>query len=59
MSDTIKNAQAAVVRITASTAVMISSTHAITAAHSPLDENNEITPDLTVQNILEGRNIIE
>ncbi len=38
LSDKIKNAQSAVVRITASTAVMISPTHAITAAHSPLDE---------------------
>ena len=59
LTDKIKNAQAAVVRITASTAVMISPTHAITAAHSPLDENNEITPNLTVQNIYgETRNII-
>ena len=59
LSDHIKNAQGAVVRITASTAVMISPTHAITAAHSPLDENNEITPDLTVQNIFgEVRDIV-
>ena len=58
LSEKIKNAQAATVRITASTAVMISPTHAITAAHSPLDENNEITPDLKVQNIFgEVRNI--
>ena len=60
LSDEIKITQAAVVRITASTAVMISPTHAITAAHSPLDENNEITPDLTVQNIYgEMRDIID
>ena len=60
LSDEIKMTQAAVVRITASTAVMISPTHAITAAHSPLDENNEITPNLTVQNIfLEKRDIID
>ena len=59
LSEKIKNAQAAVVRITASTAVMISPTHAITAAHSPLDENNEITPDLKVQNIYgETRDIV-
>ncbi len=59
LSDEIKITQAAVVRITASTAVMISPTHAITAAHSPLDENNEITPNLTVQNIFgEIRDII-
>jgi len=51
LSDNIKNSKAATVRITASTAVMISPTHAITAAHSPLDANNEITPDLKVQNI--------
>jgi S1-C subfamily serine protease len=58
LSEKIKNAQASTVRITASTAVMISPTHAITAAHSPLDENNEITPDLKVQNIFgEVRNI--
>ena len=54
----IEQAQAATVRITRSTAVMISERYAITAAHSPLDENNEITPDLTVQNLWgEVRNI--
>ena len=60
LSDAIKISQAAVVRITASSAVMISPKHAITAAHSPLDENNEITPNLTVQNIFgEKRDIID
>ena len=60
LKDEIQNAQAAVVRITASTAVMIAPNYAITAAHSPLDENNEITPDLTVQNIYgEVRDIID
>ena len=59
LSELIANAQAATVRITLSTAVMISDRYAITAAHSPLDENNEITPGLTVQNMWgEIRNII-
>ena len=58
LSEKIKIAQASVVRITASSAVMISPTHAITAAHSPLDENNEVTENLTVQNIFgEIRNV--
>jgi uncharacterized delta-60 repeat protein len=51
LSEQIEQAQAATVRITRSTAVMISDRYAITAAHSPLDENNEITPGLTVQNL--------
>ena len=60
LSDVIKNAQAAVVRITASSAVMIAPKYAITAAHSPLDENNNITENLTVQNIFgEKRDIID
>jgi len=55
----IEQAQAATVRITRSTAVMISDRFAITAAHSPLDENNEITPGLTVQNLWgEERDIV-
>ena len=59
LSELIANAQAATVRITRSTAVMISDRYAITAAHSPLDENNEITPGLTAQNMWgEIRNII-
>ena len=59
LRDKIQNAQAAVVKST-STAVMIAPKYAITAAHSPLDENNEITPDLTVQNIYgEVRDIID
>lgn len=59
LSDEIEQAQAATVRITRSTAVMISERFAVTAAHSPLDENNEITPDLTVQNLWgEVRNIV-
>ena len=59
LSELIANAQAATVRITKSTAVMISDRYGITAAHSPLDENNEITPGLTAQNMWgEVRNII-
>jgi len=59
LSELIANAQAATVRITYSTAVMISDRYAITAAHSPLDANNEITPNLTVQNLWgEVRNIV-
>ena len=59
LSELIANAQAATVRITRSTAVMISDRYAITAAHSPLDANNEITPGLTAQNMWgEIRNII-
>ena len=50
LSDHIKNAQGAVVRITASTAVMISPLCYNSSSFS-IDENNEITPDLTVQNI--------
>ena len=46
----ISRAQAATLRITSSTAVLISPTYAITVAHSPLDGNNEITPDLMVEN---------
>lgn len=51
LSPVIEQVQAATVRITSSTAVMVSDRFAITAAHSPLDENNEITPNLTVQNL--------
>jgi|GEM_PF-2059615 uncharacterized delta-60 repeat protein len=51
LSSNIELAQAATVKITHSTAVMISDLYAITAAHSPLDVNNEITPDLEVKNI--------
>ena len=59
LSELIANAQAATIRITKSTAVMISDRYGITAAHSPLDENNEITPGLTAQNMWgEVRNII-
>ena len=59
LGDAISLAQAATVRITKSTAVMISDRYAITAAHSPLDENNEITPGLTAQNMWgEIRNIV-
>jgi len=59
LSELIANAQAATVRITRSTAVMISDRYAITAAHSPLDANDEITPGLTAQNMWgEIRNII-
>ena len=59
LSEVIALTQAATVRITKSTAVMISDRYAITAAHSPLDENNEITPGLTAQNMWgEVRNII-
>lgn len=59
LAELIANAQAATVRITYSTAVMISDRYAITAAHSPLDANNEITPNLTVQNLWgEVRNIV-
>ena len=60
LSSSIEAAQAAVVRITKSSAVMISDKYAITAAHSPLDADNEITPDLTVQNIWgEARDIVD
>ena len=59
LATVIEQTQAATVRITRSTAVMISDRFAITAAHSPLDENNEITPGLTVQNLWgEQRDII-
>ena len=51
LTDEISNAQAATVKITRSTAVMISDQYALTAAHSPLDANNEITPNLEVKNI--------
>ena len=50
LAEHITRAQAATLRITSSTAVLISPTYAITVAHSPLDENNEITPDLMVEN---------
>jgi len=51
LTSNIELAQAATVKITKSTAVMISDRYAITAAHSPLDANNEITPNLEVKNI--------
>ena len=50
LAEHITRAQAATLRITSSTAVLISPTYAITVAHSPLDANNEITPDLMVEN---------
>jgi len=51
LSSYVELAQAATVKITKSTAVMISDRYAITAAHSPLDANNEITPNLEVKNL--------
>ena len=36
---------------------MIAPKYAITAAHSPLDENNNITENLTVQNIFGEKEI--
>ncbi|XXK57868.1 cadherin domain-containing protein [Porticoccaceae bacterium nBUS_09] len=50
LAEHITRAQAATLRITSSTAVLISPTYAITVAHSPLDANNEIEPDLMVEN---------
>jgi S1-C subfamily serine protease len=50
LAEHITRAQAATLRITSSTAVLISPTYAITAAHAPLDANNEIEPDLMVEN---------
>ena len=55
----IQNAQAATVKITHSSATMINEKFAITAAHSPMDENWEVTPNLTVTNIFgEVRDIV-
>lgn len=51
LDEKIRNAQAATVKITNSTATMIADRFAITAAHSPLDANWEITPNLTLTNI--------
>ena len=50
LADSITRAQAATIRITSSTGVLISPKYAITAAHSPLDGNNEITPNLVAEN---------
>ena len=59
LSSHIRNAQAATVKITNSSATMINEKFAITAAHSPMDENYEVTPNLTVTNIFgEVRDII-
>jgi S1-C subfamily serine protease len=50
LADSITRAQAATIRITSSTGVLIAPNYAITAAHSPLDGNNEITPNLIAEN---------
>jgi len=50
LADHITRAQAATIRITSSTGVIIAPKFAITAAHSPLDANNEITPNLIAEN---------
>ena len=60
LADFITRAQAATIRITSSTGVIISPKYAITAAHSPLDGNNEITPNLIAENAWgEKRRIID
>ena len=56
----ITRAQAATIRITSSTGVIIAPRYAITAAHSPLDGNNEITPNLIAENAWgEQRRIVD
>jgi len=60
LADFITRAQAATIRITSSTGVIIAPKYAITAAHSPLDGDNEITPNLIAENAWgEKRKIID
>ena len=54
-NQTISNAQAATIKLGSSTGVMISDRFAITAAHVPLDANNNMESGLTAMNIWNER----